>query len=207
MKTVRRPPYPNGTQAISPVAPSPPLPLSSRRPSVSFGGFGLRVTLGRTIQLHPSGISVVASPHPAEVHQVFPQNSGVPGSAVAAPPVRRVAPIPVAYLLVSDPTPAESLSRFQAQGQVERLPDRHPAAHAVPVPILVPPGLPEGWLQIPGLPWLARRLGLLWVPVVCGHHSEGGPLRGTTWFWYMSGWSGTSPTASRPKLTCPKGGQ
>ena len=29
--------------AISPVAPSPTLPLSSRRPSVSFGGFGLRV--------------------------------------------------------------------------------------------------------------------------------------------------------------------
>ena len=28
--------------AISPVAPSPTLPLSSRRPSVSFGGFGLR---------------------------------------------------------------------------------------------------------------------------------------------------------------------
>ena len=30
--------------AISPVAPSPTLPLSSRRPSVSFGGFGLRVS-------------------------------------------------------------------------------------------------------------------------------------------------------------------
>ena len=44
LKTVRRPPiYPNGTQAISPVAPSPPPPLSSRRPSVSFGGFGLRL--------------------------------------------------------------------------------------------------------------------------------------------------------------------
>ena len=28
--------------AISPVAPSPTLPLSSRRPSVSFGGFGVR---------------------------------------------------------------------------------------------------------------------------------------------------------------------
>ena len=28
--------------AISPVAPSPTLPLSSRHPSVSFGGFGLR---------------------------------------------------------------------------------------------------------------------------------------------------------------------
>ncbi len=29
--------------AISPVAPSPTLPLSSRRPSVSFGGFGVKV--------------------------------------------------------------------------------------------------------------------------------------------------------------------
>ena len=34
--------YPNGAQAISPVAPSPLFRLSSRRPSVSFGGFGLR---------------------------------------------------------------------------------------------------------------------------------------------------------------------
>ena len=32
--------------AISPVAPSPTLPLSSRRPSVSFGGFGLRPVPG-----------------------------------------------------------------------------------------------------------------------------------------------------------------
>ena len=31
--------------AISPVAPSPTLPLSSRRPSVSFGGFGVRDAL------------------------------------------------------------------------------------------------------------------------------------------------------------------
>ena len=58
-----------------------------------------------------------------EVHQVFPQHAGVPGSAVSPPPGRRVAPILVAYLLFSDPAPAESLSRFQAQGQVEGLPD------------------------------------------------------------------------------------
>ena len=145
---------------------------------------------------------------PSEFLGLLPSvRHGVPGSAVAVPPGRRVAPIPLADLLVSYSAPAERLSHFQAQGQVERLPERQPAAHAVPASILVPPGLPEGWLQIPGLPWLARRLGLLWVPVVCGHHSEGGPLRGTTWFWYMSGWSGTSPTASRPKLTRPKGGQ
>ena len=34
--------------AISPVAPSPTLPLSSRRPSVSFGGFGVRRFLNHT---------------------------------------------------------------------------------------------------------------------------------------------------------------
>ena len=34
-------PTPNGTQAISPCSSLTPLPLSSSRPSVSFGGFGL----------------------------------------------------------------------------------------------------------------------------------------------------------------------
>ena len=46
LKTVRRPPiYPNGAQAISPVAPSPLFrcPHAVHRcPSVSFGGFGLK---------------------------------------------------------------------------------------------------------------------------------------------------------------------
>ena len=42
MKTVRRPPYPKWNPGYFPCSSlTPPLPLSSRRPSVSFGGFGL----------------------------------------------------------------------------------------------------------------------------------------------------------------------
>ena len=43
MKTVRRPPYPKWNPGYFPCSSLTPLPLSSRRPSVSFGGFGLRV--------------------------------------------------------------------------------------------------------------------------------------------------------------------
>ena len=42
MKTVRRPPYPKWNPGYFPCSSLIPLPLSSRRPSVSFGGFGLR---------------------------------------------------------------------------------------------------------------------------------------------------------------------
>ena len=52
LKTVRRPPYPNGAQAIIPGSSLTPLPLSSRRPSVSFGGFGLRLAAGRWVAVH-----------------------------------------------------------------------------------------------------------------------------------------------------------
>ena len=41
MKTVRRPPYPKWNLGYFPCSSLTPLPLSSRRPSVSFGGFGL----------------------------------------------------------------------------------------------------------------------------------------------------------------------
>ena len=44
MKTVRRPPYPKWNPGYFPCSSLTPLPLSSRRPSVSFGGFGLRRT-------------------------------------------------------------------------------------------------------------------------------------------------------------------
>ena len=57
-----RPPtsnLPQWSPAISPVAPSPTLPLSSRRPSVSFGGFGLilqpQIILGRIELLQEVG--------------------------------------------------------------------------------------------------------------------------------------------------------
>ena len=45
MKTVRRPPYPKWNPGYFPCSSlTPPLPLSSRRPSVSFGGFGFRLS-------------------------------------------------------------------------------------------------------------------------------------------------------------------
>ena len=46
MKTVRRPPYPKWNPGYFPCSSLTPLPLSSRRPSVSFGGFGLRFAQG-----------------------------------------------------------------------------------------------------------------------------------------------------------------
>ena len=45
MKTVRRPPYPKWNPGYFPCSSLTPLPLSSRRPSVSFGGFGIRQRL------------------------------------------------------------------------------------------------------------------------------------------------------------------
>ena len=45
MKTVRRPPYPKWNPGYFPCSSLTPLPLSSRRPSVSFGGFGLTLVL------------------------------------------------------------------------------------------------------------------------------------------------------------------
>ena len=42
MKTVRQPPYPKWNPGYFPCSSLTPLPLSSRRPSVSFGGFGIR---------------------------------------------------------------------------------------------------------------------------------------------------------------------
>ena len=45
MKTVRRPPYPKWNPGYFPCSSLTPLPLSSRRPSVSFGGFGLNTVL------------------------------------------------------------------------------------------------------------------------------------------------------------------
>ena len=47
MKTVRRPPYPKWNPGYFPCSSLTPLPLSSRRPSVSFGGFGLRLIIRR----------------------------------------------------------------------------------------------------------------------------------------------------------------
>ena len=46
MKTVRRPPYPKWNPGYFPCSSLTPPPLSSRRPSVPFGGFGLRRSPG-----------------------------------------------------------------------------------------------------------------------------------------------------------------
>ena len=51
MKTVRRPPYPKWNPGYFPCSSLTPLPLSSRRPSVSFGGFGLSIYLVSGFQL------------------------------------------------------------------------------------------------------------------------------------------------------------
>ena len=49
LKTVRRPPiYPKSPGHLPCSSLTHPLPLPSRRPSVSFGGFGLRLSLGFT---------------------------------------------------------------------------------------------------------------------------------------------------------------
>ena len=45
MKTVRRPPYPKWNPGYFPCSSLIPLPLSSRRPSVSFGGFGVKLLI------------------------------------------------------------------------------------------------------------------------------------------------------------------
>ena len=61
MKTVRRPLYPKWNSGYFPCSSLTPLPLSSRRPSVSFGGFGLNLTSSTisantsTGQTHSSG--------------------------------------------------------------------------------------------------------------------------------------------------------
>ena len=47
MKTVRRPPYPKWNPGYFPCSSLTPLPLSSRRSSVSFGGFGVRQLTAR----------------------------------------------------------------------------------------------------------------------------------------------------------------
>ena len=51
MKTVRRPPYPKWNPGYFPCSSLTPLPLSSRRPSVSFGGFGVRGVIGLMVKV------------------------------------------------------------------------------------------------------------------------------------------------------------
>ena len=60
MKTVRRPPYPKWNPGYFPCSSLISLPLSSRRPSVSFGGFGLKqeiVESPEPIELKPDGVA------------------------------------------------------------------------------------------------------------------------------------------------------
>ena len=69
MKTVRRPPYPKWNPGYFPCSSLTPLPLSSRRPSVSFGGFGLRVSVERERSVpfpptRPKGVFLGVPPDP-----------------------------------------------------------------------------------------------------------------------------------------------
>ena len=77
MKTVRRPPYPKWNPGYFPCSSLTPLPLSSRRPSVSFGGFGLSsnglpgvartvYALKQTVFSGPQGLSSGAHSHRAD---------------------------------------------------------------------------------------------------------------------------------------------
>ena len=68
MKTVRRPPYPKWNLGYFPCSSLIPLPLSSRRPSVSFGGFGLNKPLaaqGRRKPPKPDRNDVICTGHSA----------------------------------------------------------------------------------------------------------------------------------------------
>ena len=58
MKTVRRPPYPKWNPGYFPCSSLTPLPLSSRRPSVSFGGFGLKGRRQIIVATHNANIVV-----------------------------------------------------------------------------------------------------------------------------------------------------
>ena len=71
LKTVRRPPIYPKTPGHLPYSLTHPLPLSSRRPSVSFGGFGLTLTSGLPKRLY-------VGPLWEEHGYVFTQETGRP---------------------------------------------------------------------------------------------------------------------------------
>ena len=68
LKTVRRPPIYPKTPGHLPYSLTHPLPLSSRRPSVSFGGFGLSGTSGLVID-QVTGDMIVSDDFPG-IHKV-----------------------------------------------------------------------------------------------------------------------------------------
>ena len=87
--------------AISPVAPSPTLPLSSRRPSVSFGGFGLNGAHRSLLDsLEPTG----------------EEKSGAEGMGIRA---KRGAGKPVRHSLHRTPTQAQR-ARWEAVQKAKR---------------------------------------------------------------------------------------
>ena len=64
MKTVRRPPYPKWNPGYFPCSSLIPLPLSSRRPSVSFGGFGISPYPLARPPLHQNAVHVEVREEP-----------------------------------------------------------------------------------------------------------------------------------------------
>ena len=95
MKTVRRPPYPKWNPGYFPCSSLTPLPLSSPRPSVSFGGFGLRLrSLGEKEEFF------------AEYERLVLQGSGVHVTLEWALEIwRRVRQVPYDLALFPDVTP------------------------------------------------------------------------------------------------------
>ena len=71
LKTVRRPPiYPKTPGHLPCSSLTHPLPLSSRRPSVSFGGFGLRAMNGYLLTIDGTDnetVSTMRERHPREL--------------------------------------------------------------------------------------------------------------------------------------------
>ena len=84
MKTVRRPPYPKWNPCYFPCSSLTPLPLSSRRPSVSFGGFGFTRLEELSCGVRRPTTTLHRTCTPARVRKTFkptPARSNVTGAA------------------------------------------------------------------------------------------------------------------------------
>ena len=79
MKTVRRPPYPKWNPGYFPCSSLTTLPLSSRRPSVSFGGFGLTLNAAETDLAFGVTVDIAQLSGPITNAHIHRGVAGVPG--------------------------------------------------------------------------------------------------------------------------------